>query len=158
MNTFTDRQLTRTLMTGIGAFVAGLTMFLLAQIPHDPEGFWNPYITAMGGSGLMALLFGVIWVALALAHRYSNFFDLDRKLDADKFMLTIVIITVAVLLLLFIIMPRLPSTPLSQLPTNPQSRTMAITVRRNFKLLVAAAIVLAGIAVASVPTRRFLRG
>ena len=142
--------------SGIAAF-GGLLLYLTTWFSHDPRGFWVPYITAFRGTGLMALIFGAIWLVLTLAHRFTNFFDLDHKLDAEIFTISLIAISVAVLLLLFIVVPRIPATPPSQLPSKPKSRSEIVRTERNFRLLIAAAIVISGAAVASVPCRRFLR-
>lgn len=157
MSSFTRRELIRTAVISGVLGLMGLVMVLATRAGTEPENFWHPYVVAIGGIGLMMLLFGFVWFALSAGHLFTTFFDTRRSMDSGTFAGTIAAIFVAVGVLLVVVLPRLPATPVSRLPPDPKDRIPIVRMESNFKLLVALGILASGAALASVPFRRFFR-
>jgi hypothetical protein len=154
---FSKRELELGTTVSATLTLLGLLLYLLTRAPYDAEGFWAPYIIATGGVGAMLLLVGFCWLVLALAHRHSHFFDADRPADANLFGVSMLVIVVVAGILIAVVLPRLPTTALSSLPGDPKARATIVRHERNFKLLTAAGVIVAAVAVASGPCRRFFR-
>ncbi|MCE9613310.1 MAG: hypothetical protein K8T26_03485 [Lentisphaerae bacterium] len=134
----------------------GFALFLATRIPRPPEDFWAPYVAGFNRMSLLMLIFGFIWCVLSLAHEFSNFFDIERPMDSNEFMGSLIAIVVLVVALLATVPGRVPITPRAQMsPESDQART--VEMDQNLRRLVAAGILLSGVALASVPLRRFLR-
>ncbi|MDA0989759.1 MAG: hypothetical protein O3A51_03310 [Verrucomicrobia bacterium] len=157
MARFTQNELKRMLLASGLVAAFGLILFLCTRSAVDPSNFWEPYVVGGRATGIMSMVFGGIWFTLALIHKQTHVFDLDRKLDADKFSIALITIVIVAAALLVILLPRLPTTPISKLPADPKQRSHVLRIERNFKLLVSFAVILSGVAVSSVPSRRFMR-
>ena len=157
MAQFTERQLKRYEIASLVIIAAGLVVALLCRLPHDPLGFWDNYIRTTQGAGEIAVLAGLAILALSLTRHRTAFFSLDRKIDAEPFGATLAVIAIASIVLILLVLPQLPSTPVNQLPPDPNIREGVLSVERNFRVFVAAAIALTGGSIALFPCIQFFR-
>lgn len=128
---------------------------LFGRIEYAPAEFWSIYKVATGGTGIMITIFGVIWLLLCLLHLLTNFFDTSTRMDADKFVFSMIIILLIVGALLLLALPRLPLTSLEDLPKEAKRRAQVQRMEKNFRALVTGIVACCGIAAASIPYRRF---
>ena len=138
-------------------FIGGLVLYLLMRLSYDAQGFWYSYVVGLRGTGLMCMIFGLLWFTLTLMRLFTHFFDEERKLEADKLVGYMIAAGVVIIVALMLIVPRVPSTPSANLPGDAAKRREIVRVERNFKALVVAGVFLAGAAFVSVPFRRFMR-
>jgi len=142
---------------GIAVAVLGLAAVIVTKALGIRESFWVSYIDGVRGAGWMAICVGVVWFALASAHRRTSFFALDRKMDADKFGVSLVAIALAVVILIFLIVPRLPATPEAQLPKDLKVRARVLRMEKHLRIYMSATLILTGLAVGSFPAIKFFR-
>lgn len=136
--------------------ILGFVLYVLfGRSEYNAAEFWSIYKVATGGTGLMMSIFGAIWLLLCLLHIFTNFFDTSTRMDADKFVFSMIIIIVVVGGLLLLALPRLPQTSLEKLPKAEQ-RAQVQRMEKNFRVLVTGIVACCGIAAASIPCRRFL--
>lgn len=142
---------------GIAVAVLGLAAVIVTKALGIKGGFWVSYVDGVRGAGWLAICIGVVWFALASTHRRTSFFALDRKMDADKFGVSLAAIALAVVILIFFIVPRLPATPEAQLPKPPNVRAQVLRTEKNLRIYMSATLILTGLAVASFPAIKFFR-
>lgn len=154
-NTITANMKRTSIVSG-GALLVALVVFFLTRVPLPAEEFWAPYVQGLNRASLLITIFGFVWLALSLGHVFSQVFDLDRPMDASEFTATLAIVVVVTGVLLAILVPKVPMTPPSRLPSDPKQRAEVIRTENNFRGLVIAGLLASGVALASVPCRRFL--
>jgi heme/copper-type cytochrome/quinol oxidase subunit 4 len=137
--------------------IFGFILFIIfGRVEYKAAEFWSIYKVASGGTGLMLAIFGAIWLLLCLLHLLTNFFDTSARMDADKFVFSMIIIIVVVGGLLLLTLPKLPEMSLDKLPKDAERRAKIQRMESNFRVLVAGVVACCGIAAASIPCRRFL--
>ncbi len=153
---FTDKQLRKFQIGGAAVAFIGLVVALLTKPPHD-YSFWLMYKTGFFGVGIVALLLGLVWTAMAAAHQYTDFFRLDKSLNSDGFMLQIAAILIASVVLIAIIIPRIEETPPEKLPKDNKERLTFLQQERTYKWTVGSFIAVSALVLASFSSRRFLQ-
>lgn len=142
---------------GVAAVAAGVITLLLVAMFGSEEGFWVIYTDGFRVVGWMVVCVASIWLAFSVARARTSFFDLARRIDADKFGLSIAAIALAVIVALVAILPQLPATDDADLPRDPKARAQVIRVERNLRYYVSTVLVLTGLAVGAFPAIRFFR-
>ncbi len=153
---FTDKQLRKFQIGGAAAAFIGLIVALLTKPPYD-YSFWVMYKAGFFGVGIIAIILGVVWAAMAAAHQYTDFFRLDKSLNSDGFMLQIAVILIAAVVLIAIIIPRIEQTPPEKLPKDNKERATLQQQERTYKWTVGMFIAVSALVLASFPSRRFLQ-
>ena len=156
MAPLSDRRLKCYIAASAAIAVVGLVLYLVGRGKYDSLEFWSIYRVSTGGVGLMMVIFGLIWLFLCLLNFLTKFFDISTRMEADKFVISMVLILVAVGGLLMLALPKLPQKGLDQLPQNSEQRAKVVRKERNFRVLVTGVVLCCGIAAASIPCRRFL--
>lgn len=145
----------------VGGAVAalGLISVLVGLVPLREHSYWVGYSEGMREGGALAIFFGLVLAGLAAAHQYTHFFDLKRRMPANRFAISLAIILVITGASAAIVTAKLPTTPESTLKrmTDRKQREKRIHDERLIKQMAAAMILVAGSVIAFYPTRRFFR-
>ena len=157
MANFSRVQLKVQAAVSAGLGLAGLVMYLSTLSPPRLDDFWAPYIIAIGGTGALLSIFGLVWLAITLAQLYTHLFNEERPIDSSQFGALLAGTAVGVVVLLLLVLPRVPATPPSRLPPDPAAQESLLRQDGNFRSLVTVAILMAGVAVVSIPSRRFFK-
>ena len=143
---------------GCAVATAGLVGMLVGLIPLHEHSYWVGYFKAMRGGGALALLFGLAVVGLAAAHLYTHFFDLKRRMSANKFGISIAVAIVVTGVLAVTVPSELPTTSKEKLlKQDPKVRAKILRDQKRLKRMTAAMILVAGGVIAFYPSRRFFR-
>lgn len=105
----------------------------------------------------MMMLVGVALTTLSAAHARTRFFALDAPISADRLVLSWVIILLSMGFVMYLVIPRLPETPLQALPPDPASREKILTMEHHFRIVVGCFLAVASACLAAVPGIRFFR-
>jgi UDP-N-acetylmuramyl pentapeptide phosphotransferase/UDP-N-acetylglucosamine-1-phosphate transferase len=143
----------------IGGIVAvvGLVLYVVFRGDYIQQEFWSIYKVATSGAGLMMLIFGALWMVLSLVLLSTRIFDDNARIDADKLVITIVAVGIAVVIALVCTLPRLPSTPTNKLPSNKKQRDRIVRTERGFRTAVSFVVIACGLVVISGPCMRFMK-
>ena len=147
--------MTQSEKVGIAAVGLGLLMVLGAHVFGPAEGFWAAYTDGVSFGGWLLLFIGAVWSGLSIASGRTSFFDSNRKMDADKFGLTLAATVVATIVILAVVIPRLPDTEPDKLPPDPNVKEQIVKRERNFRIYVSTSVICAGLAIVTIPAVRF---
>jgi len=150
-------RFTRTEKGGIATIAAGLITLLLVRSFGVKEGFWIPYTDGFRVTGWMVVFVGSGWLAFSAAKARTAFFDMTRRISTDKFGISIAAIALAVVMAIFMVIPRLPATKDSALPMDQNARGQVIREERNLRYYISMAFVLTGLTIGAFPAIRFFR-
>ena len=134
-----------------------ITVIVTTALAYPKTGFWAGYVDGFKGTGYMAILLGATWCGLACLNLFTDFFNINRSLQADKFALMISIIIGATVLLMAIVIPNVNLYKEKQFSKNAKQKAEQTKHHDNLKLLVAAGLLAGGAIIGSVPTRRFFK-
>jgi len=143
---------------GCAVAAAGLVGMLVGVIPLREHSYWVGYFKGMRGAGALALFFGLAVAGLAAAHLYTHFFDLKRRMSANKFGISIAVVIIVTGLLAVTVPSELPTTSKERLlKQDPKMRAKTVHDEKRLKRMTAAMILVAGGVIAFYPSRRFFR-
>ena len=136
-----------------------LALLLNRELPLGP---WRTRLIGLLvflGLALFSLLigFGLAWAALSAVTSRTNFFSLETRMDADKFGIALAVILGVAVLIIALLQPHLPRSDVAKLPPNPAIRERTLRVESNFRVYVSMSVLLAGVALASIPAIRFFK-
>lgn len=149
--------LTRAELGGLISVVAGAILLIGVGIAGVDDGFWVAYSDGTRVAGFLLLGFGAAWAALSAATSRTRFFSLNSPMAADKFGITLAAILGAAILCIALLQPHLPRSDVAKLPPDPAIRERMLRVEGNFRVYVSMSVLLAGVALASIPAIRFFK-
>lgn len=145
-------------LTGTVLAIAGFITTVSAKLFGATEGFWNIYTTGFLVTGFITLGIGLIITAFSILQTRTSLLDLQREIDAGKLGLILAVSIIAVIATNVLVIPHLPDKPEKELRN--MSPKMASSIRRNehnFKVFFSLSVIVAGLAVCTIPTVKFLK-
>ena len=89
---FGKKEMAIHIVLSASMLVVGAVATFLTRGDHDPDGFWYGYLLGANGAGIMAMVVGVVWLALAVSQRYLNMFSVDRRMGAEALLIVLAVI------------------------------------------------------------------
>lgn len=157
MSDFSRKELAAYAWGGGILAALGLVLLLATALPVPEAHYWYAYVKGGNGAGWVLLLFGLTLLGLALGRSTTSFFDVERRMDADKFLLSLAAIAAVVAVLLIVLVPRIPTAIPPGIPAEYVSKE-DIDRMANFRRFVAVAIVAIGATFGAFPCLRFMKG
>ena len=157
MSHLSKKELTLFAVLGAVTTIIGLILFVVFRGDYMQQEFWSIYKVAASGTGLMMLIFGMLWMLLGLLNLKTRIFDSNAKMDADKLVIIVIAVGIAVALTLVLTIPRLPHTPTNKLPADPKRRATIGKVGRGFRGAVSGIVIACGVVMLSGPWMRFIK-
>lgn len=133
--------------------VGGVLWMLMHPVPT--EGPWVDYLRGLYGTGWMMMIFGAIWLGLSILRYFTHFFDVDRPLGGDVYVMLVAGTLLVCAVVLWKLLPVLPPGLPDPLPTDLKVRDEIVRGYGNLRLLVTAIVLFTGGAFLSFPSRRF---
>jgi hypothetical protein len=142
---------------GLIATVAGVILLIGVGIAGVETGFWVAYSDGSRVAGFLLIGFGLAWATLSAVTSRTKFFSLGTRMDADKFGITLAVMLGVAVLIIALLQPHLPRSDVAKLPPDPARRERTLRVESNFRVYVSMSVLLAGVALASIPAIRFFK-
>jgi multisubunit Na+/H+ antiporter MnhB subunit len=139
--------------------IIAIIVALLTYLYKDTTSFWYDYICGIRGAGWLAFLVGTVILTFKILKHFTDFFDFKKIITPEKFSSNILCILTITIILIVLAMTFLPEEKSENLEPGSSSKYELIRKQqqKNFRFFVALFIMMAGLAVASVPVRRFMR-
>ena len=145
-------------LIGIILTITGFIITISAKSFGATEGFWNIYTTGFIVTGLTILGIGLLLAVLSILKLRTSFLDLKQGIDAGKLGIVLAVSIITVIIVNALVIPRLPNKSEKEIRKLPPK--MASDIRKNednFKVFFSLSIIVAGIAVCTIPSVKFLK-
>ncbi len=153
---FGKKEMAIHIVLSASMLVVGAVATFLTRGDHDPDGFWYGYLLGANGAGIMAMVVGVVWLALAVSQRYLNMFSVDRRMGAEALLIVLAVIGLVSGVMIYMLVTGLPASDVAELSRQmePDSVKKIVAMESNLKGFVAGALIVFGIWLAAVPCVR----
>lgn len=146
------------ILTAIVSIIA-LIVAMLTHLYKDTISFWYDYICGIRGGAWLVFFIGIVILSFKTLKYHTDFFKITKPITPEKFSSTILSILTITIILIVLAMTFLPEEKASESERGPSLKYEVIKrkQKKNFRFFVATFIMMSGLAVASVPIRRFIR-
>lgn len=144
-------------ISGIAGIILGMIMVFTAKCLYEPEAFSECYVAGLRVVGYLVIVWGVMWLAFALIHSRTRYFDVDAVMDADKAILALVVTGIVTIAICCYCVGKIQTTQMNKLPMDPKAREAVLKREQRDKRYVVTGILTVGAILAMFPGIRLYR-